>query len=146
MVLENFKGLRSRLPEIGMVIIASFIVTAFITGARYGRIFEIFELVAYDRFMQRRPEAGIDDRILIVAITEADLQEQGGRLQLSDEIYAKALKNLLKYQPRAVGLDIYRDFPIEPGHQAFQQILKSSDRIIGITKIGDNFNPPVAPT
>ena len=145
MVLENFKGLRSRLPEIGMVIIASFIVTAFITGARYGRIFEIFELVAYDRFMQRRPEAGIDDRILIVAITEADLQEQGGRLQLSDEIYAKALKNLLKYQPRAVGLDIYRDFPIEPGHQAFQQILKSSDRIIGITKIGDNFNPPVAP-
>ena len=61
MALDKLKGLHAKLPEIGMVVIASIIVTAFITGARYGRIFEIFELVAYDRFMQRRPGQAIDD-------------------------------------------------------------------------------------
>ena len=127
-----------------MVFIASAIVTGLITGARYGRVFEIFELLAYDRFMQARPASEVDDRILVIAITEADLQEQGGKLQLPDEIYARALKKLLQYEPRAIGLDIYRDFPIEPGYQEFQAVLKSSDRIIGITKIGDENNPPVA--
>lgn len=137
--------MKGRLSEIGIVLIASTIVTGLITGARYGRVLEIFELVAYDRFMQGRPTSKVDERILVVAITEADLQEQGGRLQLPDAVYAKAIKNLLKYKPRAIGLDIYRDFPFEPGHQAFQDVLKSSDRIIGITKIGDDNNPPVAP-
>jgi adenylate cyclase len=144
-LLEHLKTMKGRLPEIGMVFIASTIVTGLITGARYGRVLEIFELVAYDRFMQGRPMSMVDDRILVVAITEADLQEQGGRLQLPDAVYAKAIKNLLKYNPRAIGLDTYRDFPFEPGHQAFQDVLISSDRIIGITKIGDENNPPVAP-
>lgn len=144
-MLEHLKTIKGRLSEVSIVLIASVIVTGLITGARYGRVFEIFELVAYDRFMQRRPAPTVDDRILVIAITEADLQEQGGRLQLSDDVYAKAIKNLLKYKPRAIGLDIYRDFPFEPGNQAFQDILKSSDRVIGITKIGDENNPPVAP-
>jgi adenylate cyclase len=37
-------------------------------------------------------------------------------------------------QPRAIGLDIYRDLPVEPGHEKLVQVFKSTPNLIGNSK------------
>jgi CHASE2 domain-containing sensor protein/class 3 adenylate cyclase len=82
-----------------------------------------------------RPEAPTDVRLLIVAITEADIRTQK-RLPFPDRVYAEALSQLQRYQPRAIGLDILRDIPIEPGHAALTKELQRSN-VIAISSLGN---------
>jgi adenylate cyclase len=144
-LLERLKQIKVRVPELGMVLIAGSIVTGFVLIARHFRVFQVFELVAYDRFVQMRASNPVDNRLLVIGITEQDLQRLGGKLQLPDQVYAQLLAKLRPYNPRAIGLDIYRDLPIEPGHAELVKQFKASDRIIGITRLGDEVNPTVAP-
>ncbi len=124
--------------------IACLIVTGLVASSRQLKFLERFELMAYDRFVQIRAASEEADQIMVVGVSEADLQKLGGKLQLSDQVYAQLFQALLKHQPRVIGLDVYRDSPIEPGHEAFNRQLRSSDRIIGITRLGDEVNPPIA--
>ena len=50
-------------------------------------------------------------------------------------------------QPKAIGLDIYRDFPVEPGHQELVEVFESTPNLIGIEKVVDhNLREAVAPS
>ncbi len=73
------------------------------------------ELKAYDQMMQLRPEEGLDPRILIVAITPDDIKTQDSKerswFSLSDARLVQLLKEIKKYQPQSIGLDMYRDLP-----------------------------------
>jgi CHASE2 domain-containing sensor protein len=73
------------------------------------------ELQAFDHLMQRRPAEVPDSRLLVVTVTEADIQAQKNeprRGSVSDRSLSQLLEKLESYQPRAIGLDIYRDFPV----------------------------------
>ncbi|MGB8701604.1 MAG: adenylate/guanylate cyclase domain-containing protein [Thermosynechococcaceae cyanobacterium] len=145
------KRLRHNRDQVAGIIaaaIASVAATLFILSLRLSGTLEWLELVTYDWMVQRRSELSElspDSRLLIIGITEADLQDRGGLLQLPDQVYATLLETVLQARPRAVGLDIYRDKPVEPGHQRLMQIFQRSDRVIGITKIGDGGQPTIAP-
>jgi adenylate cyclase len=128
-----------------LMTVVSVVATALILGLRGFGGLERLELLTYDWMMRLRPTGSKDNRILVVGITEQDLQERGGILQLPDQVYADLLAKLWSAQPRAIGLDVYRDTPIEPGHQAFVQQIRRSDRFIGITKIGDETQPSIPP-
>lgn len=94
-----------------------------------------WEWSAYDRFLRLRPTEPPDSRLLIVTVTEADIQDpQNAPRQgsLSDRTTARLLAKLQAAQPRAIGLDIYRDFPTRDP-QLVQQ-LQSSDRFFAICK------------
>ncbi len=123
--------------------IASLAVTLLVIGLRGIRSLEWIELLTYDWMVRLRPEQSADDRILVVGITEKDLQSRGSLLQLPDSVYAGLLTKLRQAKPRAIGIDIYRDTPIEPGHAAFVQELKQNDRIFGITMLGNATQPPI---
>src|SRR3712207_8468648 len=41
-----------------------------------------------------------------------------GKWPIPDAVLAKLIEKLKAQQPRAIGLDLYRDIPVEPGHQA----------------------------
>ena len=124
--------------------IASLVVTGLVLGIRQSGGLQGLQLAAYDRLMQLHPAAAPDPRLLIVEITERDIQNQG-TWPLKDGIYAQALSQLLKHQPRAIGLDIYRDLPMEPGREAFINQLKSSDRTFVITKHGSDTEVGIPP-
>ncbi len=132
---KRFSKLTTRLTDLGIVAISSVVVTGLIVSVRHLAGLQPLELATYDRFVQMRSPLPTDARILVVGITEADVQENQGICQFSDLIYADVIKQLLADKPRAIGLDIYRDQPVEPGHQAFVKELKASDRIFGITKL-----------
>jgi adenylate cyclase len=104
-----------------------------------------WELAAWDNFFRLRPAEVIDSRILIVEAKEEDVRKL--KWPLSDEKLAKLLKILREYKPRVIGLDIYRDLPVEPGHDELEKIFSSTPNLIGIQKVvggssGYAVNPP----
>lgn len=91
----------------------------------------------YDRLLQLRPSEAPDERIVIVGVTEADLQTLGHAL-ITDGVMADLLTKIKAQQPRVIGLDLYRNLPTEPGTAQLLEIFRSTPNLIGIQKvIGD---------
>ncbi|MDJ1171149.1 adenylate/guanylate cyclase domain-containing protein [Roseofilum sp. BLCC_M154] len=103
------------------------------------------ELALFDLYMRWRPLEPRDPRIVIVGIDEADVQAIGQAI-IPDRIYANLLQKLIAMEPRAIGLDIYRDLPVEPGHQALVEVFENTNYLIGIQKaVGDDQRDRVDP-
>jgi adenylate cyclase len=106
---------------------------------------QTWELAMFDRFIALRPLEPKDDRILIVGINEADLRKLG-KWPVSDATLAEAIAKIEKSQPSAIGLDIFRDLPVEPGHTELQRIFQTTPNLIGVEKkVADIYSAAVAP-
>ena len=102
--------------------------------------------VALDQFFRWRPTEAPESRILIVGINEKDLKRVG-TWPIPDKVLAQALQNIKAQNPRAIGLDIYRDLPVEPGHQNLVKVFKTTPNLIGIEKIvGNELGGAIAPS
>lgn len=116
-------------------------ITSLIMGVRHLGILQPLELQAFDHLLQRRPDEQPDPRLLVVAVTENDLQlpEQKQRKgSLSDTALNQLLQKLEQYKPRAIGLDIYRDFPVEAGQKDLANRLRQNENIIAVCKASDD--------
>ena len=83
-----------------------------------------------------------------MTISESDIQAQAQRQgSLSDRTLEQLLTKLEQYQPRAIGLDIYRDFPVSAAYPQLIKYLHHNDYFIGLCKISDpdTNNPGIAP-
>ena len=114
---------RGSLP--GLMVIVG-VMMARLTGA-----LQFLELVAFDRFLLLRPPEPMDERIVIVGITEEDIQ-RAKTYPIPDREIADLLKRLQAYKPIAIGLDIVRDMPVEPGHAELTSVFRSSKNAIGV--------------
>ncbi|MEG4211100.1 CHASE2 domain-containing protein [Microcoleus sp. S13_B4] len=114
---------RGALPGV-MVIVA-------VTIARFTGALQFLELVTFDRFLRLRPPEPIDERIVIVSITEEDIQ-RARTYPIPDREIADLLKRLQAYEPIAIGLDIVRDIPVEPGNAELTSVFRSSKNTIGV--------------
>ena len=127
------------LPREGWtVLLASVMVTGLIMGVRHLGMLQQWELQGYDQIMRSRPEEAQDPRILVIGITEEDfkLPEQKQRKgSLSDLALSRILEKLERYQPRAIGLDIYRDFPVESNSQTLATRLRRNNSFFIICKV-----------
>ncbi len=120
-------------------------VTMLLIGLHLTGLLQIFELSAYDQLMRLRPQKPVGKRILIVGLTESDIQTLGQAI-LSDEILAKLIENLKQYQPKVIGLDIYRDLPEPPGYNKLVELFESTPNLIGIRKVvGEQNDSPINP-
>ncbi|HEY9623403.1 MAG TPA: EAL domain-containing protein, partial [Crinalium sp.] len=117
------------------IILASVLVTGGLLVVRQFGGLEPLELAVYDQMVRLLPDQGSDPRLLVVAITESDIQ----RLQewpLSDQIVAQLLERLQQDQPAVIGVDLYRDIPHPPGNAALRKQLQANN-VITITKLVD---------
>ncbi|MFB2922880.1 CHASE2 domain-containing protein [Aerosakkonema funiforme] len=97
---------------------------------------------ALDTFFSWRPLESPDPRIVIVTVDETDITKIR-KWPIPDLFLAQVIKNIKARNPRVIGLDLYRDLPVEPGHQVLEEIFKSTPNLIGIEKIvGSRVNPP----
>jgi len=112
-------------------------VTGLIIILRLTGLLQSLEWAALDQFFRRRPAETIDSRIVIVGINESDLKTIG-KWPISDEILAKLLLKIKAQQPRVIALDLYRDLPVEPGHQELVKVFESTPNLIGIEKFVGN--------
>jgi CHASE2 domain-containing sensor protein len=119
----------------------SLAVAGGVIGGRSLGLFQSWELRAFDTLMQQRPPESADPRLVVVTLTEADLPLQPGanerRGSMSDLALSQALEKLSVYQPRVIGLDIYRDYPVKPSYPQLKTQLQQSDRLIGVCKMPD---------
>jgi len=130
-----------RFPPVPICFI-SILCFGIVIGLQRSGSLENIELTAYDWFVRSRPKL-LDSkpRILIIKISEEDILTQGG-WPLTDETLANAIKKVLKYTPRAIGLDIFRDIPIPPGTDELNHVLSNNPHIICVTKFGHDGVPP----
>ncbi|WP_177428165.1 CHASE2 domain-containing protein, partial [Candidatus Venteria ishoeyi] len=95
------------------------------------------ELMAYDFMLAKQAiKQPVEQRISMIWINDADQRRYGW--PLSDALLADTLETLEKYQPRAIGVDLYRDIPVPQekgaGYERFQQVIKDNKNIVLITK------------
>lgn len=126
------KNLAQTIPVCGIITA----IAASILGARNVGLLASWELSAYDQMIRLRPELLPDDRLLIVEVTETDIQQQE-QWPLSDRVVTELLTKIEENEPIAIGLDIYRDIPNEPGHAELIAQIKNSDRLILVCKEND---------
>lgn len=130
-------------PLVNSILVATAIATGVVVGVRHVGGFQQAELVTFDWMMRSRYwNRGKDERLLLVAITEADIQQQQ-QWPLSDRLVAQVLEKISRFEPAVIGLDLYRDVPQEPGHQELRSQLRSLPNLIGITKLADSQDPGV---
>lgn len=100
--------------KLSTVLISAFIVVLSTISLRYLRVFQNTELQAFDQMLRLRSEEEQDRRVVVVGVTENDIQSLQektlGPQSISDSTLALLLNKLQKSQPRVIGLDIYKDF------------------------------------
>ena len=116
------------------LIVTSLLVTMGTLGLRYLGLIELAELAVYDQLIQLKPNDEEDDRILVVGITETDLQSLQ-EWPISDRTLSQAITNLEQHQPQTIAIDVFRDFPHEPGTQRLLTQLQQNSKIISICKV-----------
>jgi len=109
-------------------------IALFIIVIRYFGVLQTAELHMYDQFMRSRPLEPSDPRLVLVEITNSDgeYQEKRGfpnfnknHSSLADGALTELLNKINPYQPRVIGLDIYRTNPIKPETDNLIAICKS---------------------
>jgi len=116
------------------VLVTGLVVATAVLGVRHIGGTQPWELLILDQMLRLRPEKTEDPRLLIVAITEADIKAQN-RWPISDAVLAQLLANLQRQQPRTIGLDIYRDVPHAPGHAELLKQLQA-ENVMAIKLLG----------
>ena len=131
---NNLKKLRS---VFGITCGVSVLTIAF----SYLGIFQALELSTLDRWFRIRPLESKEKRIVVVTISESDIN-QIGQWPISDEILSQLITNINQQQPRVIGLDLYRDLEVKPGTEQLEAVLRSTPNLIGIEKaIADQVKP-----
>ena len=147
-----------------IVILISLIVTMGLTSSLALDWTQPWDLRAYDRMMQQRPNEGDDPRLLIIEVTDDDIEEQRKNVELlerrsrsaqsynqifetslSDHSLDRLLSALDQYQPRVIGLDIYRDFAAVADHSTLSSRLHHDSKLVAVCKAED-FNDPTIPS
>jgi CHASE2 domain-containing sensor protein len=103
--------------------------------------FESLELQSLDRLMRLRPRESRDDRIVLVTIDDADVLAQDPedrRGSLADSDLLRLLEILNPMEPRTIGLDIYRDFPVRQNLPELKTALASQENLFGVCKSRDD--------
>ncbi|WP_081980793.1 CHASE2 domain-containing protein [Neosynechococcus sphagnicola] len=139
-LLKLLPLLRSGMP----MLLTSGIMTLLVVGLRYLGVLQGVELVTFDAFVRLQPEEAPDPRLLVVTITEEDIQRQK-KWPISDQALNQALGKLEQAQPLAIGLDLYRDLPVEPGHRELATRFQTSDVIVPVCKVRTKSVQGVAP-
>jgi diguanylate cyclase (GGDEF)-like protein/PAS domain S-box-containing protein len=128
----------------GRVWITASGVAAGMIGLRLAGVLQLGEFAFYDQMFRWRPAEALDDRIVLVTVEESDLD----RLQqwpMSDAQLSDLLNRIAAAQPKAIGLDIYRNFAVAPGSKELTQTFQALPNLIGISKLQDGTSGGVGP-
>ena len=124
------------------------VASAFIIGLRYLGVWQIAELQTYDHLLRLHPQEEQDSRLLVVEVNEKDIQSllepTRGVKSISDSSLAKLIKKIQQYEPRIIGLDIYRDIPDSPDKTKQLELTRqlNQENVVVICKGKDSQHDP----
>ena len=124
-----------------LVLLITFGISGLTIALSYLKIFQSWEWSTYDAWFRLRSREEKEERIVVVTIDESDIGKIG-QWPMSDLTLSKAIAQVGQQQPRAIGLDIYRDLPVAPGTEELEAVLRSTPNLIGVEKIiGEGIQP-----
>lgn len=108
--------------------------TVVVLLVRVTGLLQPMELRSLDWMQRLRPVEPVDSRVVLVGITDADLNWLDTPF-LNDATLAAVLQAIQQQSPRVIGLDFYRNLPVEPGRSQLDAVLQDSPNLIGIEKV-----------
>ncbi len=141
-ILKVLRKLLHR-PAVACALI-SLIVFAAVAGMRAMKLMQTPEMIAHDFVLKYRTKPdSVDDRIVLVGMTEKDLRELG--YPLSDAQLASLLTKIDAQNPAAIGLDLYRDLKEPRSGESYgllEKALREIKSVVTIERIGYVKGPP----
>ena len=134
--------LKSKLKRLRDILAIASCASGLAIAATYLGLFQNIEWLTLDLWFRLRPIEPRESRITVVTISESDLR-QLRQWPISDSILSELITKISQQKPRAIGLDLYRDFPVEPGTEKLESVFGNTPNIIGVEKaIGEQVSPP----
>ncbi|HEY9832014.1 MAG TPA: CHASE2 domain-containing protein, partial [Stenomitos sp.] len=124
--------------SIGTIIIG---VTGAVLSLQWSGTLQLLESAVLDRWLTLRPLETRESRVVIVSIDEPDISRLGS-WPMPDATLAKLLEKIKQQQPTVIGLDLYRNLPVEHGHQELLKVFASTPNLIAIQKALNNASGP----
>jgi adenylate cyclase len=122
--------------RIGMALLAALAMAALVLLSRGSTALQTSERMILDRFVAGRAPPP-DTPVSVIEIREEDVRRHW---PIDDRLLARALQRVLEAGPRAVGLALFRDVPVEPGSRELEALLARDTRIFGVEAQG--IEPP----
>lgn len=123
------------------LVLSGIIGVALIIGSYATGLSQPLEWRLFDTFLRLRPQEEADERITIIGITDQDLEST--RYPITDQKLAEIIQTVEIYEPRAIGIDIYRGNPVSPGTNLLNSILETNPKVIGLSDI--LYQPQIKP-
>jgi len=119
------------------------IVAAVIILLRGYGLLQPLELQIYDALVVAWAGHQPSNRVMVVGGTEADVEHFDWPLRDGD--LATLLERIASWQPRVIGVDLYRDHPEPPGTDRLAAVLAQNKNIVWAFKLKGAHSPGVAP-
>ena len=98
---------------------------------------QVWELHTFDWMMNHRLPEQSDDRVVIIGITESDIERED-TAAVSDKLLARLIRKVKAESPTVIGMDFFRNVPRDEGYEESQEIFRETPNIIGIEKVIDD--------
>ncbi|NJM47443.1 MAG: CHASE2 domain-containing protein [Alkalinema sp. RU_4_3] len=127
------------------VLAISLLVGCLLLGVRSIGVLQRSELWAYDQMTKlqfSRPTTAIPEmpKIRVIGITKQDTQTLGQGNVIGDRALAELITKINRYQPKVVGLDIFRDAP-QPDVAGYKQLLntlQATPHLVSACQMGED--------
>lgn len=122
-------------------------VTGAVLGLQFTGSLQLLEWVVLDQWFRLRPPEALSIPITLITISEADISSLK-HWPISDARLAELLRQIKQARPALIGLDLYRNLPVPPGHAELQQVFSTTPNLIGIQQAignGNGTDPAVPP-
>ncbi|HSM82163.1 MAG TPA: EAL domain-containing protein [Nodosilinea sp.] len=120
------------------VVVSGLLALTVVSVGKRLQMFETLEMSSFDLLTRLQTQQAPDPRLLIIEVTEADLEAYGW--PLSDQVIADIIATVQRYNPAVVGLDLYRNTPqAMPGRAALAAAFEAPN-VIGIFNVGQQEN------
>ncbi len=127
--------LKHRIKKGRQTLAAGIGVAGAISVAAACGLFESFEIQVLDQFLRlRSSDAYVDERILVVTIGEEDISAAGS-WPISDGVLAELIQRIDEHKPASIGVDLYRNLPIQPGADELVEVFESIPHVVGIERV-----------
>ncbi|BAZ42743.1 putative transmembrane sensor domain protein [Calothrix sp. NIES-4101] len=140
--LTMWKRLKQQLIRCHGVEITAIGVTTIVVTLQLTGIFQFLECAILDQLFRLRPPESGKNRVVVVTIDESDLS-RWGQWPISDATLVRLLNQIKQNQPQVIGLNLYRNFSVPPGHEELLQFYTTTPNLIGIHKVLSNANSPI---
>ncbi len=133
--LQNWQGVFTTIAIVSLVI----------SGVRAVGWLQRWELSAMDKFTNLRPTEPIDDRIIIVFVTEDFKKPDTHPIPM--HLIPDLIRKIRAQNPRVIGLEIFHNGPLSAGNKIdkkLREVFLETKNLIGISRlVEDEFSPHI---